>query len=256
MNSRLSDVLIGLFFPRRCVVCGAVGTWLCTSCGQRLTPLAGPRCRRCGRPLEEPARSCIECRGRDLAFVSAAAAFAYQGPARTLVAACKFRRLRELAEEMAALAAPRFAQLVTSVSQAAPFALLTWVPTTAQRLRERGFDQAALLAGALAARAELPVAPLLIRSRAAGEQSRLGRAARAGNVRGAFTCTHPAPSRPASSRSLGATSGIDLRQKRVLIIDDVYTTGETLNQCARALSGAGYEAHVFTFARTVRGHSQ
>lgn len=260
------DALADMLFPRRCVHCGATGGWLCGTCRRLLSPLTGPRCRRCGRPLEESARHCIECRGRDLAFVSAAAAYAYEGPARSLVAACKFRRLRPLAGEMATLAGPRFAQLAA----AGRFTTVTWTPTTPERLRERGFDQAEALARALACQAALPASPLLRRTRAAHEQSGLGRRQRAGNVRGAFACLQPAPlcatgvesarSVPGAARSSGtdvsSSECICLQPMRVLIVDDVYTTGETLNECATALSGAGYEAHVFTFARTVRGHPQ
>lgn len=273
-----------MLFPRRCVHCGRAGAWLCSACRGHLAPLAGPRCRRCGRPLEEPARHCIECRGRDLAFVSAAAAYAYEGPAKSLVGACKFRRLRPLAGEMATLAGPRFAQLAA----AGRFDVITWAPTTPQRLRERGFDQAQALALALAREVALPVAPLLRRTRAADKQSALDRRQRAGNVRGAFACLCPppagaarvagaaaAPGQRAAAGVAGATDRrgapstagapdigvssrgcICLQPTRVLIVDDVYTTGETLNECATALSGAGYEAHVFTFARTVRGYPQ
>ena len=189
----------------------------------------------------------MECRGRDLAFVTAAAAFSYEGPARSLVKACKFRKLRSIAAEMAALAGPRFAQVCDAGGERLPFSAATWVPTTAGRRLERGFDQAELFAQELASGAGLAAAPLLARTRAAGKQSALDRAGRAGNVHGAVVCTQPVGSPPAADTHT-------TRFPRVLIIDDVYTTGETLNECATALSAAGYEPHVFTFARTVRGH--
>ena len=279
---RLVEGAVDLFLPRRCVECGAAGAWLCADCAARLRELTGPRCRRCGRPTPEPARGCVECRGRDLAFVSAAAAFSYEGPARSLVKACKFRKLRSIVAEMAALAGPRFAQVCTAGGERLPFDLVTWVPTTAGRRLDRGFDQAEAFAQALTAGAGLAAAPLLDRTRAAGKQSALDRAGRAGNVHGAFVCTRPAvspapwrtpaqvpgpapshrpapphrPSAPGSSAVAPppAADTHTTRFPRVLIIDDVYTTGETLNECATALSAAGYEPHVFTFARTVRGH--
>jgi len=293
---RLLDGAVDLFLPRRCVECGAAGAWLCPDCAARLRQLSGPRCRRCGRPTAEPARGCVECRGRDLAFVTAAAAFSYEGPARSLVKACKFRKLRSIAAEMAALAGPRFAQVCAAGGERLPFSAATWVPTTAGRRLERGFDQAELFAQELASGAGLAAAPLLARTRAAGKQSALDRAGRAGNVHGAFVCTRPAhsgapagaalaagvpaqrggrcggaaparlrthaaPAEPhaagtptMSAASAAAPAAHTTGFPRVLIIDDVYTTGETLNECATALSAAGYEPHVFTFARTVRGH--
>jgi predicted amidophosphoribosyltransferase len=275
---RLLDGVVDLFLPRRCVECGATGAWLCPDCAARLRELTGPRCRRCGRPTPEPVRGCIECRGRDLAFVSAAAAFSYEGPARSLVKACKFRKLRSVVADMAALAGPRFAQVCSAGGEQMPFDVVTWVPTTAGRRLDRGFDQAQVFAQALAVGVGLAAAPLLQRTRAAGKQSDLDRVGRAGNVHGAFVCTRPAVSaavsaamssgRPgpsgsgASSAMGGAPASAQVTAAgvhttcvpRVLIIDDVYTTGETLNECATALSVAGYEPHVFTFARTVRGH--
>lgn len=323
--ARFTDGLIDLFLPRRCVECGAAGTWLCGRCAQGLRPLDGPHCYRCGRPCRAPARGCQECRGRELAFVSAAAAFSYSGPARSLVTTCKFRRYRSIARDMAALARPRFAQLAATAPGGRPFALATWVPTTPERRKERGFDQAELFARELTAPLELPLLPLLERRRTAAEQSGLGKADRAGNIRGGFVCIRPAaldsltaasgggarpsgapsgapptapsaahptapsaahPSAPPAARFTAApvasfaaspvasparatsvvqgaaltssrkvTDALAKPRPRVIIIDDVYTTGETLNECSRALSEAGYEAHVFTFARTVRGHS-
>lgn len=248
--------------PRRCVQCGRPGAWLCGACCEELRPLAGPACFRCGRPGPLPTLHCLECEGRELAFVTAAAAFAYSGPARELVRACKFRGLRSLAAEMAALALPRFSDAV-SAAAAHGHALdaATWAPTTRERRIERGFDHAELFARELAGRAGLPVVELLTRTGAAGHQSRLGRADRAVNVAGAFAlraAAARAPAAPAAGSPPSATGSspqvaIDVALKRVIIIDDVYTTGETLDQCARAFAGAAYEVHAFTFARTVRG---
>jgi len=257
----LATGLVDLVLPRRCVRCGRPGSWLCEACGADLTPLAGPACFRCGRPGPLPTLHCLECEGRELAFVTAAAAFAYSGPARELVRACKFRGLRSLAAEMAVLALPRFVDAV-SAAAAHGHALhaATWAPTTRERRIERGFDHAELFARELAGRAGLPVIGLLARTGTAGHQSRLGRADRAVNVAGAFTLNAAAacelavgsgsPPRAAGS---SARTAIDVGLKRVIIIDDVYTTGETLDQCARAFAGAAYEVHAFTFARTVRG---
>jgi len=237
---KLLDGVTDLFLPRRCAGCGAAGAWLCRRCAAQLVALDGPHCRRCGRPTPLPERSCVECRGRDLAFVSAAAAFAYSGAARRLVTQCKFQALRSLTDEMAALAAPRFRQFVAAAGAREPFQVVTWVPTTGGRRVERGFDQAELFARKLAAAAGLPAAALLARTRSSAKQSGLDRAARAANVRGGFVCRPPGPT---------ALPGF----KRAVVVDDVYTTGETLNQCATALAAEGHEVHVFTFARTVRG---
>jgi ComF family protein len=262
------DGLIDLVLPRRCVVCGTAGGWLCGVCAGALYPLPARRCPRCGAPGEWAAarpgawllrdasspdlpcpsgprgehrpptlrvhagRRCPECSGRDLAFVSAAAAFTYEGPARALVTACKFRALRSLTDDMVERAAPAF-------ERAAQDAFVTWVPGHRDHQLERGFNQAERLAQGFARRAGLPYAPLLRRTRHGARQSGLHRAARAANVKGAFALQEE-------------DSGVLRKLKRVLIVDDVYTTGETLDHCAQVLAHAGLEPHVFTFARTVR----
>jgi ComF family protein len=244
------DGLLDLVFPRRCVVCRAPGAWLCAPCAQDLRPLPDDRCRRCGAPLRRagrparPARAgsagprmpaCRECAGRELAFASASAAFCYEGPARALVTACKFRALRSLTDDLAARAAPAFSGAV-----AAADAVVTSVPAHRDHRLERGFDLAESLARRLARDAGLAYAPLLRRVRHGARQSGLDRASRAANVHHAFAL-----------RDGGF--GVGNRLKRVIIIDDVYTTGETLNQCAQALADvAALDPVVFTFARTVR----
>jgi len=220
---------------------------------------------RDGRP------ACPECGGRELAFAGATAAFVYEGPARALVTACKFRSFRSLAREMAALAGPAFAAAVADAAacaadggtldattgaaaqsradaasgavETAPRSLaVTWVPAHRTRTVERGFDQAELLARELAAGAGLPALALLRRTRATARQSGLHGAQRAANVCDAFQL------RPGADRVL---TGL----KRVVIVDDVYTTGETLNHCASVLSEAGADPRAFTFARAVRRSS-
>jgi predicted amidophosphoribosyltransferase len=245
------DGLLDLVFPRRCVVCRRPGAWLCEECAADLRPLPDDRCRRCGAPLRRagrparPARpggagprvpACRECAGRDLAFTSASAAFCYDGPARALVTACKFRALRSLADELALRAAPAFA---AAAARAGAEAVVTSVPAHRDHRRDRGFDLAESLSRRLAAGAGLTYAPLLCRVRHGSRQSGLDKASRAANVQHAFAL-----------RDGGLRVGTTL--KRVIIVDDVYTTGETLSQCAEALAHAALDPRVFTFARTVR----
>jgi len=236
---RLADAVADLFLPRRCVACGRAGRWLCEPCRATLVPLPAAVCEHCGAPLPRPRPDCRECRGRHLAFVSARAAFVYEGPARRLVTACKFRGLRPLAAEMAALAEPSFERAVASLSGAGGVDLVTCVPVHRDRDLERGFDQAALLARRLAAAIDLPFVPLLERVQRGRRQSGLAAAARADNVRGAFRLRDQSADKAGTVRA-------------VLVVDDVYTTGETLHACATALRHAGCEPHAFTFARAAR----
>ena len=229
----LLDGLLDLFLPKRCVVCRVPGAWLCAGCAARLVEVPARRCPRCGAPVA--CTPCPECDGRELAFSQAAAAFVYDGPARALVTACKFHALRSIATEMSRLAAPAF------VAACAGADLVTWVPGHRERSLERGFNQAELLGRSLARAAGLPAASLLRRTRHGVRQSGLDRAARAANVDDAFALREDA-------------AGVLRTLKRVVVVDDVYTTGETLNHCARVLSQNGSEPLVFTFARTTRAH--
>lgn len=229
--------LVDLVFPRRCVQCRAAGSWLCEPCAGGLSPLPLQRCPRCAAPLRA-GETCRECAGRELAFEGAAAAFAYEGPARALVTACKFRALRSLTGELAERAGPAFTAACGGTGPA-PDTLVTWVPGHREHSLERGFNQAELLARRLARQAGLPAAPTLRRLRHGARQSGLDRRARAANVAGAFALRQD-------------TKRVLSRFKRVVLVDDVYTTGETLNQCSGVLAQAGVRPLVFTFARTVR----
>ncbi len=236
---RLADGAVDLFLPKRCVVCGRAGAWLCGACAPQLVPLPATVCERCGAPLSRSQGACRECRGRGLAFGSARAAFLYEGPARRLVTSCKFRALRSLTAEMARLAEVSFAGAVEALGGRAAVDLVTCVPVHRERDLERGFDQAALLGRRLAAAADLPFASLLVRTRRGRRQSGLGVLDRAANVHGAFRVDDTVADKVG-------------RVRTVLVVDDVYTTGETLHACSAVLRHAGCEPHAFTFARAAR----
>ena len=219
-------MLLDLLLPRRCACCALPGTDLCDSCRGALPRIRPPLCGRCGAPTAWPVRRCRECAGRRLAFASARAAVRYEREARVLVGAWKERALRSLA----AVAAGVLADAVALPAADA----LTFVPADPDRSLSRGHHPAATLADRLAALWGLPVLPLLERPRAGKAQRELGLADRGGNVAGVFVaCRAPPP--------------------RVVLVDDVYTTGATASEGARCLVGAGAKrVDVLTFARTVR----
>ena len=218
--------LIDLLLPQRCVACGASADGLCPACRAALRTFRGPCCACCGAPTLWSVARCRECTGRSLPFETARSAVAYAGPARALVRAWKeggLRRVSALASE-----------LVVEVVERPDVDVVTPIPADRIRQLQRGRHPAELLADELARRWEVPAAPLLVRRAPVARQAGLGAAERRRNVRGAFAAAAEPPS-------------------RVLIVDDVYTTGETAAAAAGSLRSGGAEAvHVVTFARAVR----
>ena len=218
-------MLLDLLFPRRCVVCARPGATLCARCTADLPVLSGPLCSRCGAPTAWPVARCRECTGRRLAFASARAAVEYDDAVRALVSAWKERGLRGVA----GLAASIVAEVVPRPSAQ----LIAFVPPDGDRSLTRGHHPPERLARELGRLWGLPVQPLLRRTRPLRRQRGLSRAARRRNVRGAF--------RAAPHRG------------RVLLVDDVYTTGSTVAAAASALRAAGAASvDVVTFARATR----
>jgi predicted amidophosphoribosyltransferase len=207
------DRLLALIVPPACLACRAplarAGEPLCGACRAALPWLPARTCRRCGLPPP-----CGPCPARAAAFTRAWAPLAHDGPARELVRALKFRgglaAVDVMAAHIAANAPPRLLRGATLVP----------VPAHRARRRERGFDQAERIAGALARRTGLPVSGCLERGGAAGRQVGASRARRWARGRLDVRCRGPAPA-------------------VALLVDDVHTTGATLDACARALRAGG-----------------
>jgi ComF family protein len=221
----VGDVL-DLLLPQRCLVCFLPGKQVCDGCTAALRRIGPPLCERCGAPTAWPVRRCSECAGRRLAFVRARAALAYDDRLRQVVAAWKERGLRRLAVWAAA---------VVRESVARPDAsCVVFVPGDPDRKLKRGHHAAERLATELAAGWELPVRPLLTRTRGSPRQRGLTQHERRRNVAGAFRAHGRVPA-------------------RVALVDDVYTTGSTATAAASALRrGGASSVEVVTFARAVR----
>ena len=217
--------MLDLLLPQRCVVCGLGGTQFCSTCLTRLPRIEPPLCERCGTPTAWPVRRCRECAGRRLAFASARAAVLYDDAVRALVAAWKERALRRLA-----------AGAVSVVIEVVPppkADVVTFIPPDPDRQLKRGHHPPRQLAEQLARRWELQLATPL-RRRAARRQRGLSRAERRRNVAGVFSAKGAVP-------------------RSVVLIDDVFTSGATVNAAASALRKAGARrVEVVTFARVVR----
>jgi predicted amidophosphoribosyltransferase len=218
--------VLDLLLPPACLACRAAttrGEPLCRGCRAALPWLPPDRCERCGLP-----RPCgTSCPAGLAAFERSWAPLAYDGTARALVHALKLRGMTSAADLMAAqIAATAPPELLTEGA-------LVPVPGNPRRRRSRGFDPAESIARALRRRTGLPMRPLL---RAAG-----GGAAQAGAGR-----------RQRLRRSGARIEARGPVPERVVLVDDVHTTGATLDACARALRAAGADAVVAViYARTL-----
>jgi predicted amidophosphoribosyltransferase len=227
--------LVDLLVPPSCAACRApLGEGMvCGACLRRMPWLRGHRCPRCALPRHRSG-----CPAAASAFDRAWAPLAYEGPARDLVRALKFDGALPVAGLMAAhLAANLPLDLRTGPEGPdgpPPHGVeVVAVPPHRGRLRRRGFDPAALLAAGLAARAGLPLSPCLRRTDRGRRQVGAGRSTRRSAGRFRALATAPPP-------------------RAAVLVDDVHTTGATLDVCARALKAEGAEwVGAITYVRTL-----
>lgn len=211
-----SEALLNLLYPPHCVVCERPGAWLCSDCLALRTPLPAPLCPHCGRPMPT-ARLCRRCRAGRSQLVAVRSVGAYTTPLREAIHALKYGGMRVLAQPLAALLAEYWQSATIAVDVIVP------VPLHPRRQRYRGYNQAELLACAMAERVGLPVERHgIVRHRDTRSQVGLSVAERHANMQGAFEC-----------------AGAALNGARVLLIDDVLTTGATLEAAAEAAKAGG-----------------
>lgn len=200
---KMTGRLLDLIYPRRAV---------CMGCGSIAGFEQDWLCEECRRTLQGQWLGAFA----DARLDGAAAAYHYRGPAGNIVRNLKYRGVRQLAEPMAASMLSAYETILPTSAE-----LVTAVPMHPRRRWLRGFNQADLLAQQVAARLDLPCVALLTRTRNTPQQALLMGRERRDNVRDAFCAAG------------------EVRGRRVLLIDDVYTTGETARACAKALRAAG-----------------
>jgi ComF family protein len=238
--TNLFAAAVDFFFPARCLLCRKAVTALdeisfCSPCRDEFSYISGPLCPQCGIPFVSPAGEdhlCSRCISRAPLFDRARAVGEYEGSLRTAIHRFKYDSRSLLAEPLGRLLADQGRKLFISNA----YDVILPVPLHPRRLRQRGFNQSLVLARQVGQQWGIAVeAEGLKRIRWTDSQTMLPVKERLHNVRGAF-----------------AYSGRGVGNKAVLLIDDVYTSGSTVDECARVMKRNGAKrVDVLTVARTI-----
>ncbi len=242
----LLERILDWLYPNRCGVCHRFcDDAICQDCKSKWTLVTLPYCLWCGKPFEPHAKTsplCGACLQGRYKFDYARSAVVYEGVGRETVHAFKFNRRPRLAQPMGELMAEVMRCALSGESGLLPSpwqrpSMLVPVPLYPKTQRLRGYNQAELLAKVVGQILHIPVeTKILVQTRPMKPQATLGEKERWENVKGAFEVTGPEL----------------VKGQIVVIVDDVMTTGATLNECAKALKRAGArQVYCLTFARTV-----
>ena len=222
----LLEAAVSLLYPPVCTLCGGktrAGEYLCERCEAKATPIVAPFCQQCSEPFEgaiSTVFTCANCAHRTIYFDAAVAAYRGRGIVRQIIHDFKYGRQIHLRHLVARWL---YAAFDDERLRGREFDMIVPVPLHPARQRERGFNQANLLAELLTAQISIPSKPVLKRVRYTTTQTALDRAERMENLHNAFRLRRNA----------------NVRGLRVLLIDDVLTTGSTLSECARILKRSG-----------------
>lgn len=225
---RAAGAFLQLLFPLRCPVCDGIvqpqGEKICLECMRSLRMITPPWCMRCGKKLQEEGEYCADCAERGRAFVRGRALYEYASAAQAIYR-FKYGGRREYAEYFGEQLAEYLGEFIVGVR---PDGLVP-IPLHGSRRRRRGYNQAELLARALGARMGLPVyAGLLRRVKKTPPLKELKAGERQNNLKKAFNVAQN-----------------DVKSKVFILIDDIYTTGSTVEEAARTLVEAGAAAVYF-----------
>ncbi|MDR3401350.1 MAG: ComF family protein [Chthoniobacter sp.] len=231
------EAVLDALYPPHCAKCLAEtpsGVHLCPACAGQAPKIEAPFCRQCSQPFDgaiEGEFVCGQCKDRKLPFDCAVARYRSRGVVREFIHRFKYERHFYLRQPLGEWLAET---LEDERIAAQPFDALVPVPLHTARYRERDFNQAEVLAKLLAKRAGKPVLKALKRIRYTTTQTRLDRDERMENLRNAFRVRHASA----------------VHSRHLILVDDVFTTGSTVAECARVLRQAGAASvRVVTVAR-------
>lgn len=228
---------LSLLYPLRCPICDAIpefGDAICPECEKKLVLIREPFCMKCGKPLEdERAEFCYDCTMKKHVFENGRALFVYQGIIRDSLYRFKYNNKREYAYFYAQQTARRYGGWITRMGIEA----IIPIPLHKSRKKERGYNQAGLYAHYLGKELRLPVEEkLLVRVRRTIPQKELSENERKNNLKKAFKCRRNV-----------------VQFKKILLVDDIFTTGSTMDAAAEALKSIGIQKVYFVCISIGRG---
>ena len=234
---QLGDGFLSLLYPPHCAMCGLdtdSGVHLCSTCAAQAKRIKPPFCHQCSQPFDgaiEGKFVCFNCRERKPHFDCAVARYRSTGVVREFIHRFKYNNHFYLRHPLADWMTEG---LEDDRIRSQPFDAFVPVPLHPARYRERDFNQAEVLAKIIAQRSGHPVLPALKRIRYTTTQTRLDREERMENLRNAFRVHHAGT----------------VNSRHLILVDDVFTTGSTVDECARVLREAGAASvRVITVAR-------
>ncbi len=213
----IKKFILDCIFPVKCVGCGKLDTVFCNDCIEKIVFIKSPFCPKCNR-LTKKGQVCKRCRPKsNLTGVMVAAHFK-EGPLKEAIHSFKYDFITELADPLSKILTDYLKNKKLSQNT-----ILSPVPLHWSRKSWRGFNQSEVLAKKVGEELKIPVrANILKRIRLSEPQTNLKRKDRFSNIRGAFECQNKA-----------------LESQKIIVLDDVYTTGATLEECAKVLRNAG-----------------
>ena len=201
---------------------------VCAKCLDELPYVGDKICLNCGTPLSDESDYCNRCQNNESSFKLCRAPFEYRDLAMKMIYDLKFGGKKYVAETLAAFMTDTF------LKEGMNAEIVCFVPMTDKEVKKRGFNQSELLAREISARLNMPLLPALIKRKDTSEQKALNARDRAKNLEGAYECVLS-----------------QVKKRNILLVDDIFTTGATSNECAKALLKAGArEVSVLTAAVT------
>lgn len=222
------EKILNLIYPEKCPFCGRITArktgGICQDCRERLPYIKEPRCMKCGKPLsDESEEYCYDCKKGNHYFETGRSLWVHKMPVSKAIYGFKYHDLRcygkifgtEMVKELGAFLRDTKAQVIVPI------------PLHRRRYLDRGYNQAMVLAKVIGRRTGIPVEEILIRKKHTNPQKVLNDVERRKNIKGAFAVKTP------------------ISYENVLLIDDIYTTGSTLDEAAKVLKNAGVQRVYF-----------